>query len=101
VEDTYALVRRAIEERRQVHATYDGHQRRMCPHVLGAKDGQPRALFFQFAGSSGRGLPPGGDWRCLQLHGLTDVSVHDGPWHTRAHSEPQRCVDEVDLEIEA
>jgi hypothetical protein len=100
VEDTYALVRRAIEERQQVHATYAGHRRRMCPHVIGTRDGQPRALFFQFAGGSGRGLSPEGDWRCLLLDGLTDVSAHAGPWHTRAHSEPQRCIDDVDLEIE-
>jgi hypothetical protein len=101
VEGTYALVRRAIEERRQVHATYAGHQRRMCPHVIGTRAGQPRALFFQFAGGSGRGLAPGGDWRCLPLDGLSDVSARDGSWHTRAHSEPQSCIDDVDLAVEA
>jgi hypothetical protein len=101
MEGTYALVRRAIAERRQVHAAYGGHQRRMCPHVIGTKAGQQRALFFQFAGSSSRGLPSGGDWRCLPLAGLGDVSIHDGPWHTRAHSEPQRCIDDVDLAIES
>jgi hypothetical protein len=100
MEGAYALVRRAIEERRQIHASYGGHQRRMCPHVLGTKDGQPRALFFQFAGGSGRGLPSEGDWRCLPLNGLTEVSVHDGQWHTRAHSELQHCVEEVDLEVD-
>jgi hypothetical protein len=99
MEGTYALVRRAIEQRQQVHAAYDGHRRRMCPHVIGTRDGQPRALFFQFDGSSGRGLAAGGDWRCLPLAGLTEVSIQDGPWHTRAHSEPQRCIDAVDLEI--
>jgi len=67
VEDTYAPVRRAIEERWQVHATYAGHQRRMC----------------------------------LPLDGLTDISIHAGTWHTRARSEPQRCIDDVDLEIES
>jgi hypothetical protein len=100
VEGTYALVRRAIEQRLQVQATFDGHQRRMCPHVIGSRDGQPRVLFFQFAGSSGRGLPPGGDWRCLPLDGLTEVSVQDGRWHTRAHSGPQHCIEVVDLEVE-
>ncbi|MCW2987563.1 MAG: hypothetical protein JWM24_501 [Solirubrobacterales bacterium] len=101
MEDTYALVRRAIEERRQVHATYAGHQRRMCPHIIGTQGGQPRALFFQFAGGSSRGLPSEGDWRCLPLDGLGDVSIHAGLWHTRVHSEPQHCLDEVDLQIEA
>lgn len=60
-EGIYALVRRAIKGKQQVHATYDGHRRRMCPHVIGTRGGQPRALFFQFAGTSSRGLLPGGD----------------------------------------
>jgi hypothetical protein len=97
---TYDLVRRAIEQRRQVHATYDGHRRRMCPHLIGARDGQPRALFFQFAGASSRGLASGGDWRCLPLDGLSEVSLRDGPWHTRIHSQPQHCIDVVDLEVD-
>lgn len=100
MEDAYALVRRAIEEKQQVHASYAGHQRRMCPHVLGTKEGRSRALFFQFAGGSHRGLPPGGDWRCLFLDALNGASIHAGTWHTRAHSEPQRCVVDVDLEVE-
>jgi hypothetical protein len=97
---TYALVRLAIAEKRQVHATFGSHRRRMCPHVLGSRDGQPRALFFQFAGGSDRGLAPGGDWRCLAVEGLLDVSIHDGPWHTREHSQPQSCIEEVDLEVD-
>lgn len=101
MEGAYALVRQAIEERRQIHASYGGHRRRMCPHVLGTKEGRSRALFFQFAGGSGRGLAPDGDWRCLPLDRLTDVSVHDGPWHTRTHSEPQHCIEEVDLEVDS
>jgi hypothetical protein len=100
-DDVSSLVRRAIEQRQQVHAVFDGHRRQLCPHVIGTRDGQPRALFFQFGGTSSRGLEPGGDWRCLPLDGLTAVSVHDGPWHTRAHCEPQSCIDEVDLEVEA
>jgi hypothetical protein len=71
----------------------------MCPHVIGTKGGQARALFFQFGGSSERGLDPAGDWRCLPLDGLTEVSLHDGRWRTKAHWQPQSCIDEVDLEI--
>ena len=72
----------------------------MCPHVIGSKDGEPRALFFQFDGGSTRGLPSSGDWRCLPLDGLSEVSLHDGPWRSRAHSQPQSCVAEVDLEVD-
>jgi hypothetical protein len=98
VEGTYALLRRAILEKRQVHGTYGGHERHMCPHVLGTSEGRARVLVFQFGGSSRRGLQPGGDWRCLLLDGLTRVSIHEGPWHARAHSEPQHCVEEVEVE---
>lgn len=96
--DTYALIRRAIVERQRIHAVYGGHPRRLCPHVLGTRDGRARALFFQFGGSSARGLPPGGDWRCLPLEGLSEVSVHAGPWRTKPHTQPQTCIDEIDIE---
>jgi len=99
IDDVYALVREAIVERRCVDAIFGGCRRQLCPHAIGTRDGQPRALFFQFGGGSSRGLAAGGDWRCLPLDGLSAVSVHDGPWRTRAHSEPQHCIDDVDLEI--
>jgi hypothetical protein len=98
-DSTYSLIRQAIESRRQIQASYAGHARLLCLHVIGAKAGEPRALFFQFGGDSARGLAPGGDWRCLPLAGLSAVSIHHGEWHTRPHSRPQRCVDQVDLEV--
>jgi len=97
---TYELIRQAMLERQQVEAVYDGHRRRLCPHVIGTAKGEQRALFFQFAGTSSRGLPPGGDWRCLSLARLSEVVVRDGSWHSRPHSRPQHCVEQVDLEIE-
>jgi hypothetical protein len=98
---TYALIRRAIHERRQVLARFDGRPRGFCPHAIGTRDGRPCALVFQFEGYSSRGLPPGGDWRCLDLDRLSEASLHDGPWHTKEHSQRQHCVDEVDLSIVA
>lgn len=95
----YMLVRRAIAARRQVIATYGGHVRWMCPHCIGLnKDGEEQALFFQFGGASSKPLARGGEWRCIPIAGLSDVSVRDGPWHTGgAHSRSQDCVKEVDL----
>ncbi|HTR75337.1 MAG TPA: hypothetical protein VMH33_08795 [Solirubrobacterales bacterium] len=98
--ENYPLIRQAILDRRQVHAIYKGRFREMCPHFLGSKNGRPQALFFQFAGESESGLPPGGGWRCLPVDRLIDVSVHDGPWHTDAHAgRPPSCIDKVDVEI--
>ena len=98
--EAYALVRRALEQRRCVEAVFGGHRRRLCPHVLGIRDGEARALFFQFAGGSDSGLPPGGDWRCLAIDELSEVAIIDGPWRTRAHTGLQHCVEAVDLEVE-
>lgn len=97
--DTYAIVRQAIIDRQQIIATYDGHRREMTPHVIGTKDGREQALFFQFAGGSNSGLPPGGDWRCMTIDGLSDVSAREGEWHTGESTtdEPQTCVDVVDV----
>jgi hypothetical protein len=58
--NTYAVVRQAIIDKHQILATYKDHHREMCPHVIGTKTGRQQALFFQFAGSSSTGLPPGG-----------------------------------------
>lgn len=99
--DAYALVRQAIIDRKQIVATYNDHRREMCPHVVGTKNGREQALFFQFAGSSSRGLPPQGEWRCFPIEGLSDVSMREGPWCTgEEHSKDQTCVDEVDVEID-
>lgn len=98
--DVYSIVREAIMGQVQVVATYRGHRREMCPHVIGTKAGKRHALFFQFGGSSSSGLPPGGEWRCIPIDELRDVASHPGEWHTGAsHTQRQSCVDHVDIEV--
>lgn len=98
--DVYSLIRHAILNKLQVIGTYQGHHREMCPHTLGLKRGKQQALFFQFAGGSSKGLPPGGAWRCIRLEQLENVSVREGEWYTSDdHSVPQNCVDEIDVEV--
>jgi hypothetical protein len=98
--DIYATVRQAIVDRRQIIATYDGHVRKMCPHAIGTKNGRPQALFFQFGGTSGSDLPPGGEWRCLPLEGLDEVVSQPGEWHTAPnYSEFQTCIDVIEVKV--
>jgi hypothetical protein len=99
--DTYAVVRQAILDKGQIVATYRGHRREMCPHVIGTKNGREQALFFQFAGSSSSGLPPGGEWRCIPIDDLTDVSSRAGRLHGVAGTRPQTCVDRIDVQAAA
>ena len=48
----YDLVRQAVLNKDIVVATYQGHRREMCPHVLGTKDRRRQGLFYQFGGTS-------------------------------------------------
>ena len=80
---TNTLIRRAIAEKLQVITTYDGHRRGRYPHLLGITNGRRQPLRYQFSGSSRSVdvVEPGlvGNWRCIPLGGLTDVSLRVGP----------------------
>ena len=99
--DTSSIIRRAILDKLQVVATYKGLRREMCPHAIGVKKGKVHALFYQFAGESSSGLPPDGEWRCLVVDELSNVSVLEGAWHTSPNYsiERQTCIDDVDVEV--
>ena len=90
----------AIRRRLVVTAMYQGYERIMCPHVIGYKKGVLNALFFQFAGGSKSGLPAGGQWRCVHVDELSNVTASPGEWHTAPdHSRPQTCVDQIIEEV--
>ncbi|MDG0798909.1 hypothetical protein [Pectobacterium punjabense] len=101
--NNHDLIYQEILERKQIKAIYQGYYREMCPHVLGTKNGRNQALFYQFGGESSQGpiIPDSpSNWRCIQIDGLTDISIHEGPWHTgQNHSRPQTCVDFIEIEI--
>ncbi|MGJ4938935.1 hypothetical protein ACQR1W_00055 [Bradyrhizobium sp. HKCCYLS1011] len=97
---TYELIVQAMAERQQVLCSYDGFARELCPIILGHKNGEERTLAFQFAGASSKKLPPGGDWKCLELAKMSDVRLRTGRWYSGSrHTEAQHCVDEVDVDV--
>lgn len=101
--DSYATIRNAILKKQHVVATYNGHVREMCPHVIGTKNGREQALFYQFGGTSSSGaIIPGSpqNWRCIPIAGMSNISIRSGTWHTGDnHSRPQTCVDTIDVEV--
>ena len=96
----YRLFEQAMRERKQIVCRYRGYRRELCPIVLGYSQGEEKALTYQFGGESGSGLPAGGEWRCLWLGKVSDAHLRDGPWFAgSSHSQPQGCVEIVDLDI--
>jgi hypothetical protein len=94
------MIRIAMEQMQQVICMYQGRHREICPHTLGTKNGREKVLGFQFGGESSKGLPPGGEWRCMFVDEISHVETRAGDWHTRDdHLRPQTCVDEIDLEV--
>jgi hypothetical protein len=96
---TYRVFREAILRKKQVTCWYANDYRELCPVILGHSEGEEKAMTYQFGGTSGRGLPPGGAWRCLYLSRVRDARLRDGPGHEGAdrHSKEQTCVVEVNL----
>src|SRR3984893_3309117 len=73
---------------------------RTLPRYLGHSQGQEKALTYQFGGHSEKGLPPGGQWRCLFLSKVRNIRLRDGPWHAGdSHNQPQDCVEIIDLDV--
>ena len=97
---SYSAIRQAIIERQQIACSYNGYHRVCCPHAIGYTNGVPRVLVYQFGGDSSRGLPIGGEWRCMDIPLMTQIRVSPGPWHTGVgHSRSQTCVKQVDIDI--
>ena len=96
----YAQIRASMESQSPISCMYQGRYREICVHTIGTKNGQQKALTFQFGGDSSKGLPEGGEWRCMFIQEILDVKPMEGDWRTRDdHSRPQTCVDEVDFEV--
>jgi len=97
---TFGIFHRAILDRKQVTFTYQELYREVCPYILGHTKEAEKLLGFQFGGESGRGLPPGGEWRCFSLAGISDIKTRGGRWHGESeHRRTQHCVEVVYVDV--
>jgi len=97
---SFDLFLEAVLGRKQIICRYQGHDREVCPHILGHRDGEEKALVFQFGGGSGSKLPRAGEWRCFKLAEVTDIQLRAGRWYSGSyHRSTQRCVDTVYVDV--
>ncbi|MFP4548800.1 MAG: hypothetical protein ACLFQM_11770 [Fidelibacterota bacterium] len=103
MQSKYEIIKDALLNKKQIHATYNGYHREMCPYVIGIKNGVEHALFYQFGGNSESGLDTLGsdkNWRCIEIEKLKDIIVKNGYWYTATNrSMYHTCVDEIDEEV--
>ena len=100
--ETYQKIKSALLGKKQIHAVYSDHFREMCSHLLGhSQNGEPMALFYQFAGNSSKGPLSKGEWRCMKVNGPSQVKSIDGTWHTEETQGIRKspCVHQVDVEV--
>lgn len=96
----YRQIAKAMTAHQQIVCVYDGLRREFCPIILGHSKGAEVALVYQFAGESKSGLPARGQWKCLHLAKMEDVTTREGRWHAGpAHRRAQTCVEEVDIDV--
>lgn len=103
----YQLLRDAILGRQQAHFMYQGHLRETCPHALGSgKSNEEKVLVYQFGGSSESGglmdrATSPGRWRCLDVDGISELVIQNGPWATAEnHSQRSTCIKAMDVEVD-
>lgn len=91
----WALLERAILDRRAVQATYHGRTRLLSPHALGTKNGRAKVLAYQ---ADDQALDPTQQWRSLFVDELQDAVITDQLWRTAPNYTPHtNGIDELEI----
>jgi hypothetical protein len=102
----WAVLQQALTEKRPVALRYHGHDRILCPHAIGWKNGRLRVLSYQVAGTTTtRPSPdePTQRWRCMFLDEIEAPVITDGRWESAPNYSPSNAngIDELVLAIDS
>ncbi len=101
----WMILERALTDRRAVAARYHGHERVVCPHALGWKNGRAKLLAYQCDGTTSDGTLPADPrqrWRSMFIDEIEHLTIVDGPWHSAEnHSATSNGIDELELSIKS
>ncbi len=78
---TWAVLEQALTSQRRVRIHYHGHDRIICPHMLGWKNNRPKVLAYQIDGTTSDGpLPtdPARRWRSMFISDIEDAEIIAG-----------------------
>lgn len=95
----WALLADCLARRHPLRVRYHGHDRILCPHALGWKNGRATVLSYQKAGSTSSGELPADTrqrWRSMFVDELEAPELVDGPWETASNASTNSTgLDEV------
>jgi hypothetical protein len=97
----WAVLEAAIRQRRPVRVSYHGHQRLICPHALGWKNGKAMLLGYQTGGHTHTGtLPadPNNRWRNFFVDDIDHLAADEpaSPWQTADNYNPAHPFNAID-----
>lgn len=81
----YELLAEAISDRRRVVAYYHGHERVICPHVLGYSNRRAKLLALQCAGTTSSGPLPrsvSSRWRAMFVDEIERPAIVEGAFES-------------------
>lgn len=95
----WPLLEESLARRQPLKVRYHGHERILCPHALGWKNGRATVLSYQKAGSTSSGELPANNrqrWRSMFVDEIEAPELIDGSWETAPNaSTNSTCIDEV------
>ncbi len=101
---SWALLEQALTNRQPIRLHYHGHERVVCPHALGWKNGRAKVLAYQTAGTTSNGqLPddPRQRWRSLYIDEIDTPQPTDGAWQTGPNATTtSNCIDEIAVTVD-
>src|ERR1700757_565220 len=86
----WKVLEQAVMQKRTVRATYHGHDRLLCPHLLGWKNGRAKLLCYQSSTTTSQALnsDPHKPWRLMFVDELERAVITDDEWQTAADYRP-------------
>lgn len=99
----WAVLARAMEERRPVRARYHGQLRLFCPHALGWSGQRAKVLAYQAGGQTSTGALPGDParrWRSMFVEELESPVISEGAWRSADNWRGPAGMDRVELWVQ-
>jgi hypothetical protein len=100
----WAVLHRALTDRRPVRLRYHGQERIVCPHALGWKNGRPKVLSYQSGGTTSQGqlsADPRQRWRSMFVDEIEGPMITDHDWQTATNfSLDSNCIDTLDIAVD-